>query len=103
MVLDLFMYVCFLIRWSKPDCLDITISAHPTELCVLELSGLPAPPQAVYGIAVGHNSLGMLPEVRSATSLKASGAGYMTHVGESYTVLILPGDGRQGHALRLLF
>lgn len=100
---EVLYYVSLLTRWSKPDCLDITISAHPTELCVLELSGLPAHPQAVYGTAADHTSFGIFPKVHSATSLREHGAGYMTLAGESYTVLVSPGDGRQGHDLRLLF
>ena len=92
------------IRWSKCECLEIEISAHPSEKCVVELSGLPAAPLAVLSTAVDGGVV-TLPLVFSALELRNSQQAYMllSLAEQVYTVLVWPGNSSQGHALRVLF
>ena len=91
-------------RWSKPGCLEVAISAHPTQHSLLQLTGLPSPPQAVLSTTAAGDML-TLPEVHSAGELRASSVGgYVTVrlTGDCYTMYVRPGDGGLGSALRVL-
>lgn len=96
--------VTSVIRWSKPGNLEITISAHPTQQSLLELTGLASPPHAVL-IATVSGSMMALPEVHFIAELKANSAGayFMARLTKDcYVLHVYLGNRKLGHALKLL-
>ena len=71
---------------------------------MLELVGLPSPPQAVLSTSQDGDGGRVLLLVHSAAELRTREPGYvLTHVGGSYTAVVRPGDGTLGHAIRFIF
>lgn len=91
-------------RWSKPGSLEITISSHPTQRSLLELTGLTSPPQGLLMTTVS-GSMVTLPKVHSIAELTTNspGAYVVTSLTKDcYTLYICLKDRELGHALKLL-
>ena len=84
--------------------LEITISSHPTQQSLLELTGLASPPQGLH-ITTVSGSMVALPEVHSIAELKTNSAGayVVTRLTKDcYTLYVCLRDRELGHALKLL-
>lgn len=84
-------------------CLEITISSHPTQQSLLELTGLTSPPQGLLITTVSGSMV--LPEVHSIAELRTNSAGayVVTRLTKDcYTLYVCLGDSELGYALKLL-
>lgn len=92
------------VRWSKPGSLEITVSSHPTQQSLLQLTGLTSPPEGLLVTTVS-GSMVALTEVHSIAKLRTNSAGayvFTRLTKDCYTLHICLGDSELGQALKLL-
>ena len=93
-------YIC---RWSKPGCLEITISAHSTQHSLLQLTGLASLPKTILSSARSGKST-LLTSVHSIADMKLNSEGaYVTErINEDcYTLYISLNNKGLGHCITL--
>lgn len=96
---------CTTSRWAKPNCLQVTVSAHEEIPSLIEVVGLRAPPSGVY-VLTADGQLVRIYSAPSVDGLKTLAVGYSLHhyVDGYYKVVVLPGTrGESGHSLYVCF